>query len=405
MREKSLLKFAVVGSVDDGKSTLIGRLLLDTNSLFKDQIDSIKNSTYSDKDLNLAFFTDGLKEEREKGITIDIAYRFFESSKKKFIVVDCPGHKEFTKNTITGLSQVENTVILVDASRGIREQTKRHLYICYILGIKNIFVCINKMDSVGYNQGVFENLKEKIEELDFAKDLNLYFIPTSAIDGDNIVKASQNLKWYSGKTLFQSINSINDETTYSSNTCFQVQFSSKIHNKKFLHGYLSSGRLENNMELKSSNSNQLITVKSVNLGKEILKKVSAPISLTIEVECEKEIERGDCLIGNDESFLKSNLLHLKLMWMDVECIKKGNYFLKHLGKVYEIRNLQINDKFSIEHMKWCKQGEVFENDLLDVEITLNEIISYKKFKEVPELGRAIFISSKDNKVKGAGLII
>jgi sulfate adenylyltransferase subunit 1 len=229
--QKELLRFLTCGSVDDGKSTLIGHLLHLVNALKRDQLDQVKSLGKVDQSLNYAFFTDGLKSERELGITIDVSYKYFSTPKRRFIIADCPGHQEYMRNMFTGASTADLVVLMVNVENGITEQTRRHLQISQLLNIPNIVFCINKMDLVGYNEEAFNILKMRLSTLANTSNSHQLFIPVSATLGDNLVKSSDNMPWYKGETLLETLNMCNKSKVKDAEACFPVQLSIDKHNQ------------------------------------------------------------------------------------------------------------------------------------------------------------------------------
>ena len=306
--DMDLLRFTTAGSVDDGKSTLIGRLMYDSKSIFEDQIEAIEESSKKrgDEQVNLALLTDGLKAEREAGITIDVAYRYFATPKRKFIIADTPGHIEYTRNMVTGASTANLAIILIDARNGVIEQTCRHSFIANMLGIKHIVVCVNKMDLVEFSQEQFEKIKAQYEE--FSAKLNvpdIRFIPISALKGDNVVSRSENTSWYKGLTLMETLETveINADINFEDGR-FPVQRvirpqSEKFHDFRGFAGKIEGGVFKVGDSITALPSGTLSTIKKIYLGEKEIPEAYPPMSVTFTLNDEIDITRGDLIAKTD----------------------------------------------------------------------------------------------------------
>jgi sulfate adenylyltransferase subunit 1 len=290
-----LLRFTTAGSVDDGKSTLIGRLLYDSKSIFEDQYEAVKATSKKrgDEYVNLALLTDGLRAEREQGITIDVAYRYFATPKRKFIIADTPGHIQYTRNMVTGASTANAAIILIDARKGLVEQTKRHSYIASLLRIQHIIICINKMDLVEYKEDVFKNIKKEYEE--FAAKINIdnaHFIPISALNGDNVVTASKNMKWYKGRTLLALLEGLSlPEVNVSDAARFPVQYvirpmSNEHHDYRSYAGRITSGVFKIGDDVTILPTGISSKIKEIDFGGNKLLEAFAPMSVSGQYDCE-----------------------------------------------------------------------------------------------------------------------
>ncbi|MEO1881420.1 MAG: GTP-binding protein, partial [Methylococcales bacterium] len=304
---KELLRFLTCGNVDDGKSTLIGRLLHDSKMIYEDQLaavqaDSVKSGTTGTGKIDLALLVDGLQAEREQGITIDVAYRYFSTSTRKFIIADTPGHEQYTRNMATGASTCDLAVILIDARYGVQTQTKRHSYIASLLGIKHIIVAINKMDLVEYSEATYNAIKK--DYIDFTASLNLndiHFIPMSALDGDNVVNKSENMPWYTGKPMMESLNSIKISNDHNlSDARFPVQYVNRPNlDFRGFCGTVASGVFNKGDAITVLPSGKTSKIKSIVTYDGDLETAFAPLAVTLTMEDEIDISRGDMIIGHD----------------------------------------------------------------------------------------------------------
>jgi len=337
--EMDLLRFTTAGSVDDGKSTLIGRLLYDTKAIFQDQLDAVERASRrrGEDQINLALITDGLKAEREQGITIDVAYRYFHTPKRKFIIADTPGHVQYTRNMVTGASTANLAIILIDARNGVVEQTLRHSYIASLLQIKHIIVTINKMDLVNYDQEVFEKIKidyQKIAEKLDVKDIR--FVPISALKGDNVVEKSKNMLWYDGPTLLWLLENINITSDINlKDPRFPVQYvirpmSEKWHDYRGYSGRIASGLFRVGDEVMVLPSGIKTKITSINFGERNLDYAFAPQSVAISVEDDIDISRGNMIVTVDNLPKQANEVEMKICWFNQRpMMMRGRYILRH----------------------------------------------------------------------------
>ncbi len=337
---KELCRFITCGSVDDGKSTLIGRMLYDSKMLFEDQIlslekDSKKLGNAGEK-LDFALLVDGLASEREQGITIDVAYRFFTSEKRKFIIADTPGHEQYTRNMATGASTADIAIILIDARKGVLTQTKRHSYIASLLGIKQFIIAVNKMDLIDYNQEIFNTICKNYQEilpcLKNHERIKTHFVPICALDGDNIASKSINMPWYDGKTLSELLDTLPIVTNLSDEFIMSVQYVNRPHlNFRGFCGNIASGSINVKDEvvilpsLKTSKVKQIITpsIKNLNVSdknekNQSAKNASFPSAITLTLEDEIDISRGDVMASKNHSIEISNSFKAMVIWMSEE---------------------------------------------------------------------------------------
>ncbi|HAL64818.1 MAG TPA: sulfate adenylyltransferase, partial [Bacteroidales bacterium] len=300
--DMELLRFTTAGSVDDGKSTLIGRLLYDSKSIFEDQLEAVQKASQQkgDRYLDLALFTDGLRSERQQGITIDVAYRYFYTPKRKFIIADTPGHIQYTRNMVTGASTANAAVILVDARNGITEQTLRHYYIAYLLGIRSIIVCVNKMDLVNYSSDTYFRIQDELQRANQKFPVSqIYFIPISALKGDNVVEPSSNMPWYTGPTLRQTLETIPIYNhSHQGPLRISVQYvirplSEEFHDYRGYAGRIESGTIHKGDKILILPSGIQTDITSIHLGQTFLKEAYAPLSISLTLKDDLDLDRGD----------------------------------------------------------------------------------------------------------------
>ena len=411
-----LLKFTTAGSVDDGKSTLIGRLLYDSKSIFKDQMKAIENasSKKGEEKVNLALLTDGLRAEREQGITIDVAYRYFATPKRKFIVADTPGHIQYTRNMVTGASTANLAIILVDARNGIVEQTKRHSFIASLLGIPHIIYCINKMDLVDYDCKAFSKIKGELTG--FSSKLNtkdIRFIPISALNGDNIVNRSNKMEWYEGSTLLHTLENIHIASDYNLIDCrFPVQNVIRPQKKEFhdFRGYagrIAGGIFKKGDEVVVLPSGIQSKIKSIiNFNKEI-KEAHTPMSVIITLIDDIDISRGDMIVRENNKPRMLKEIELMICWLgELPLRKKGKYAIKHTSN--EVRGIvkEILYKIDINSLhRNVDDKEINCNDIARVSIKLSQPLLVDKYNDNRSTGSLILIDENTNNTVGAGMII
>ena len=425
---KEILRFITCGSVDDGKSTLIGRLLYDSKMIFEDQLaaiekDSKKSGTTGDK-IDLALLVDGLASEREQGITIDVAYRFFSTDKRKFIIADTPGHEQYTRNMATGASTADVAIILIDARQGILTQTKRHSYIASLLGIKNLIVAINKMDLVDFRQDVFESIKndykEIIPNLPHNEDLNIDFIPLSALDGDNILTVSPKCSWYKGKPLMELLDTIDIHKKESTSFRLPVQYVVRPHlNFRGFSGTIASGSVQVGDEITVLPSKKTSKVKSIvsndikdlrPIGKdetvETIEQAFAPMATTITLEDEIDISRGDMIVKSTDIPKVSNHLSCYVVWMDETPLTlKQNYIIKRATSVINGAFNNIEFKKNINTFEEDEASTLELNDIAKVTLSLDREIAVDPYHENRYTGSFIIIDKYSNATLGAGMIV
>ena len=411
-----LLRFTTAGSVDDGKSTLIGRLLYDSKSIFEDQMEAIENasSKKGEEKVNLALLTDGLRAEREQGITIDVAYRYFATPKRKFIVADTPGHIQYTRNMVTGASTANLAIILVDARNGIVEQTKRHSFIASLLGIPHIIYCINKMDLMNYSEEVFSEIKEELTG--FSSKLttkDIRFIPISALNGDNIVNRSNEMEWYEGSTLLHTLENIHIASDYNLIDCrFPVQNVIRPQNKEFhdFRGYagrIAGGVFKKGDEVVILPSGFQSKIESIITFNKEIEEAHAPMSVTLTLSDDLDISRGDMIVreNNQPKILKE--VELMVCWLgNSPLLAKGKYTIKHTSNEVKCIVTEILYKIDINTLhRNTENRQVNCNDIARIKIKLNQPLLVDKYNENRSTGSMIIIDENTNNTIGAGMII
>lgn len=411
--KKDMLRFLTCGSVDDGKSTLIGRLLHDSKMIFEDQLaaitkDSKKVGTTGDK-VDLALLVDGLQSEREQGITIDVAYRYYSTDKRKFIIADTPGHEQYTRNMVTGASNCDVAIILIDARAGVKTQTRRHSFLVSLLGIKHVIVAINKMDLKDYSQTVYEEIKT--DYLEFSKQLDIpdiQFIPLSALDGDNVVNKSENTPWYTGETLMTMLENveINDDIN-AEDFRFPVQYVNRPNlNFRGFAGTVVSGQIKPGDEITALPSGKQSKVKALVNFEGEQEIAYAPLTTTITLEDEIDISRGDMIVKSDNLPLHSNTYRTNLVWMDEEpMMPNKQYGFKFATKFVpgSVTNIEYQiDVNSLEHKNTVRLAL---NEIAVGKIKLTQPVACDPYTKNRTTGAFIIIDRVTNGTVGAGMII
>ena len=411
-----LLRFTTAGSVDDGKSTLIGRLLYDSKSIFEDQLEAVEEASRSrgNEEVNLALLTDGLRAEREQGITIDVAYRYFATPKRKFIIADTPGHIQYTRNMVTGASTADLAVILVDARHGIMEQTVRHSYIASLLAIKEVVVCVNKMDLVDFSQEVFDRIVADYKAMSASIELgNVTFIPISAKLGDNVVNKSENMGWYEGKALLDFLETVALPVEADDRMRMPVQYvirpiSSRFPDFRGYSGRLAGGALKVGDKVKVYPSEFSSTVTGIWLGEKSLESAVSPESVDVTLSDDIDISRGDVLVSADgvQPHVEQEVL-INVCWFRNSPLVQGKkYVIRHatqqtLGIVKEIEyKIDINTRekeYGVE--------KLVMNDIARVRIKTAEPLVFDYYRDNRTMGSLIFIEEGTNDTVGAGMIV
>ncbi len=407
----NLLRFITCGSVDDGKSTLIGRMLFESQMIFDDQVASLKNDSKKygtqGENIDFALLVDGLSAEREQGITIDVAYRFFSSSKRKFIVADTPGHEQYTRNMATGASTAELAILLVDARNGILTQTKRHSFIVSLLGIKNIVLAINKMDLVNYDKNIYEKIGSEYKL--FSKKLNfenIQSIPISALKGDNIHKKSKYMKWYNDKTLFDYLETTKTKIQSSNSFVLPVQSVNRPNlNFRGYSGTIAEGKIKKGDELISLPSNQKVKVKDIFVGERSLKTANLKQSITLTIDKEIDTSRGDILCSKNSTVDMADQFNVNVIWMSED---KGFTGRTYLAKIHNISTsikiMNIKKIYDVNTLEFTAGNELKLNDVAEISISFNKTVPFSTFKENKILGSFIIIDPISNQTMGMGMI-
>jgi sulfate adenylyltransferase subunit 1 len=416
--DMELLRFSTAGSVDDGKSTLIGRLLYDSKSIFEDQLQAVKDASKrlgGGDEVNLALLTDGLRAEREQGITIDVAYRYFATPKRKFIIADTPGHIEYTRNMVTGASTADVAIILIDARNGIIEQSKRHSYIASLLQIPNVIVAVNKMDLVDFSQEVFETIKKEYE--DIAKILklkNVIFIPISARDGDNVVDASTKTPWYKGETLLHLLETLPvrvDETKLPAR--FPVQYvirphSDQFHDYRGYAGRISGGSFKVGDAVTVLPSKTESKIVAIDEGDKSLDEAFAPQSVSIRLADNVDISRGDLIVRTTELNPKvSANVSLMVCWLNHRPLNVGGkYIIRHATDETRAIIKDVHFKVNINSLENILDDKLVKvNDIAHITIKTLKPLKYDSYGENRITGSLVLIDENTFETVGAGMIV
>jgi sulfate adenylyltransferase subunit 1 len=415
-KKKSLLRFTTAGSVDDGKSTLIGRLLYDSKSIFEDQMEHIVQSgkRLGRDELDLSLLTDGLRAEREQGITIDVAYRYFATPARKFIIADTPGHIQYTRNMVTGASTADLTVILIDARKGVLEQTIRHSYIASLLDIRHIIFCINKMDMVDWSETIYKSIMSEIGT--FVEKLNIsdaHYIPISAKYGDNVVDRSQNMPWYRGKTFLDLIETIEiKKNKNSDNLRFPVQtiirpHKSEFHDYRGYAGRVAGGILKQGDEITILPSLRKSKIKSIDLfGKQLTEAVAGD-SVSVSIEDQIDISRGDMLVASTDIPVISQDISLMICWFNERPLRPGVKYLIRLNSNETSGIIKsVNYKMNINTLEQDLDDKlVGMNDIANITVKTARPVFFDPYKKNNITGSLILIDEGTNETVGAGMII
>ncbi|WP_426791486.1 sulfate adenylyltransferase subunit 1 [Sphingobacterium sp. WOUb80] len=409
----NILKFITAGSVDDGKSTLIGRLLYDTNSILDDQLEAIQRANRKNDDgtVDLAILTDGLKAEREQGITIDVAYKYFQTDHRKYIIADAPGHIQYTRNMVTGASNSDLIIILVDARKGVIEQTKRHSFIAKLLAMKQILVCINKMDMVDYSATVFEHIKS--DYLTLASNLGLKdvdFIPVSALKGDNIVHKSDRMLWYTGESLLDYLENVEIHEQETANWRFPVQWvvrpqTDDLHDYRGYAGRVLGEGLTVGDPVIVYPAETFSTVKAIELNGLQLQRAESGQSVIIHLSDDVDISRGDTIasVENPPKFERN--IQANLCWFDNKPLDTDQiYLVQSHSKLTKVKIVDVLYKFDINTQEKVYNEEIKLNDIGRIAIKSAENLVFDLQNENAENSQAIVIDPRTNLTVGALMI-
>ena len=414
--DMELMRFTTAGSVDDGKSTLIGRLLYDSKAIFEDQMEQLEMASElrGEEHINLALLTDGLRAEREQGITIDVAYRYFATPRRKFIIADTPGHVQYTRNMVTGASTANLAIILVDARNGVLEQTIRHSYIASLLGIPHILICVNKMDLVDYSEDVFKEIKDQF--IPFKETLNIEdvrFIPISALNGDNVVDNSGNMDWYSGPTLLEMLETIDIRSDADFvNRRFPVQYVVRPQREDF-HDYRGyAGRIAGGVWKPGDKVSVLpggieTTLEAIDTMNGELDVAFPPQSVSFRLADDIDISRGDMIVPVDEKPKIGQEIDVMVCWLNEKpMVSGGKYVIRHTTS--ELRGIikEVDYKVNINNLeKHPDDKSVGSNEIAKIRIRTSKPIFYDSYKDNHITGSIIIIDEGSNNTVGAGMII
>ncbi len=416
--DMDLLRFTTAGSVDDGKSTLIGRLLYDSKNLFEDQLEAVEESSRQrgDENVNLALLTDGLKAEREQGITIDVAYRYFATPKRKFIIADTPGHIQYTRNMVTGASTANLAIILVDARHGVIEQTCRHSFIADLLRIRHVVVAVNKMDLVDHSEEVFNDIISQFKEFASRLDniVDMTCIPISALNGDNVVDPSENMPWYEGSTLLYHLETVyigSDQNHVEAR--FPVQWVIRPHSEKYhdFRGYggrVAGGVFKPGDDIVVQPSGFTSKIKSIESMDGPLEEVYAPLSTTITLEDEIDISRGDMIIKANNPPHKGQEIEAMICWFsEVKNLSsRSKFVLRHTTKEVKAVVKEVRYKININTLHKLEDDLEFKlNDIGRICLRTSGPLFYDSYKKNRVTGSFILIDEQSNETVAAGMIL
>ena len=416
IQKVELLRFTTAGSVDDGKSTLIGRLLYDSKSIFQDQLEAVTASskTKGFDYIDLSLLTDGLKSEREQGITIDVAYRYFATPNRKFIVADTPGHIQYTRNMVTGASTANLAIILIDARKGLVEQTHRHAFIASLLGIPHAVVCVNKMDLVDYSEEVYTQIIEDFKAFSSKLDIkDVKYIPISALMGDNVVDKSQNMDWYDGSTLMYHLENVHIASDYNHRDCrFPIQTVIRPHTHEHQDHRSFAGRIEGGVfkpgdKVKILPSGFTSTIRSIALSETPVDEAHAPMSVNMTLTDEIDIGRGDMIVRADNTPQCSQDIDALVTWMNIKPLKlEAKVLIKHttresLAVIKELHYLvDINTLHRVPRFNGLEM-----NDIGKISFRTSKPLFFDQYSRNRYTGSFIIIDISSNETIGAGMIV
>ncbi|OFX62595.1 MAG: sulfate adenylyltransferase [Bacteroidetes bacterium GWA2_30_7] len=411
-----LLRFTTAGSVDDGKSTLIGRLLYDSKAIFEDQMEAIEiaSKKKGDLEVNLALLTDGLRAEREQGITIDVAYRYFATPKRKFIIADTPGHIQYTRNMVTGASTANVALILIDARNGVLEQTIRHSFIASLLQIPHIIFCINKMDLKEYKETVFDEICDSVKTFASKLDVkDIRFVPISAKHGDNVVDRSAKMEWYQGPTLLYLLEHIHIASDVNHlDARFPVQYvirpeSDKYHDYRGYAGRIASGSFKKGDTVSVLPSGFTSKIKSIDFANEELEMAFAPQSVTICLEDDVDISRGDMIARQNNVPQVSQDIDMMVCWFNERPIQeKGRYVLRHTTNDVKCIIKEIRYKININNLERNTDDKLIKmNDIARISVRTTKPLFYDSYRKNRITGSVIIVDEGTNETVGAGMIM
>ena len=420
-KNNTVLRFLTCGSVDDGKSTLIGRLLFDTKTILTDTLSQIEKSSKKRgiSVIDLSLITDGLQAEREQGITIDVAYRYFSTGTRKYIIADAPGHEQYTRNMVTAASTSQLAIILIDARKGILTQTKRHSYLTKLVGIKHIVIAVNKMDLIDYDESKYQSICDDYKIFASAIGLdqsgtNIQFIPMSALNGDMIVDRNNFVNWYKGPTLLEVLESLDTrEDIKESALRLPIQYvcrprdsdNKELHDFRAFMGRIESGLLQINDKIKVLPSNQESTIKEIRIGDKILKKGIFEESVTVSLHDEIDVSRGDMLVHANDNLTATKGFTAKVCWLsETNLSPNRTYLVMHTSRTSKAKIASINSKVNINTLELEEAIDLKTNDIADVTFKLAQPLIVDKYADNRGTGAFIIIDESTFHTVGAGMI-
>ncbi len=410
-----LLRIATAGSVDDGKSTLIGRLLHDSKAILEDQLEHVQQTSERRGDgyLNLALLTDGLRAEREQGITIDVAYRYFQTPRRKFIIADTPGHEQYTRNMVTGASTADLSIVLVDARKGVSEQTRRHAYISSLLRIPHVVVCVNKMDLIGYSEDAFYSILEELT--DWAARLqipDMTFIPISALHGDNVVDRSQRMQWYGGAPLLYHLEHVVIAPDRNLNDVrFPVQWvirpmSDEHHDYRGYAGQMAGGIIRPGSEIVVLPGGQRSTVKAIDTHSGELDEAFPSMSVALRLADEIDVSRGDMIVETDDQPITARELEALVCWMSDQPLQpRGRYAIKHTTRTARAVVEQIEHRIDVNDLEHVAANQLGLNEIGRVKLRCSSPLVVDPYARNRTTGSFILIDEATNDTVGAGMVL
>ena len=413
--DNGLLRFTTAGSVDDGKSTLIGRLLFDSKSIFEDQLDAINDASKQKglEGVDLSLLTDGLRAEREQGITIDVAYRYFATPKRKFIIADTPGHIQYTRNMVTGASTADLAIILIDARHGLLEQTHRHSFIASLLGLRHLVVCVNKMDLVNYDEGRYRDIVDQYKSFSSRLDItDITFIPISALHGDNVVDRSENMTWYGGSTLLHCLENVHVGADRNLQDCrFPVQYviRPQTDEHRDFRGYagrIASGIFKPGDKVVALPSEIKSTIKDIYLGEKKLEKAFPPLSVTMTLTDDIDLSRGDMLVRENNQPEKTNVLDARICWLgDKPLNTSSRFLLRHLTHEVQAKITDVLYRIDINTLHRDEKNKtVGVNDIARISIKTASPVLIDSYRKNRITGAFILVDPSTHATVAAGVV-
>jgi bifunctional enzyme CysN/CysC len=414
-RVSELLRIATAGSVDDGKSTLIGRLLYDSKQILADQLEHVVETSQrrGDSYLNLALLTDGLRAEREQGITIDVAYRYFQTKRRKFIIADTPGHEQYTRNMVTGASTADLSVVLVDARKGVSEQTRRHAYIASLLRIPHLVVCVNKMDLVGYDEAVFDRIVDELT--DWAARLDIWditFIPISALHGDNVVERSANMPWYDGPPLLYHLERVVIATDRNlDDVRFPVQWVIRPMDEahpdyRGYAGQVAAGVLRPGDEVAVLPSGLKTKIAAIDTYEGEREAAFPTMSVTLRLAEELDVSRGDMIVNPDDPPVPAKEIEAAVCWMSSQPLRPGGrYMLKHTTRTVKAVVKELEYRVDVNSLEHDATQELGLNEIGRIHLRLSAPVMVDRYRRNRTIGSFILVDEATNDTVGAGMVI